>query len=74
MADTQLAELQKYPGVIDFLVDHVARGHLLGVLTAPGATLDSIHLSSKGHAPMAKPIGNLVGEAFAIVEDQDVSR
>ena len=37
---------------------------LLGVLTTEGATVDSIHLSPKGHALMAETIWRVVRPAY----------
>jgi acyl-CoA thioesterase-1 len=37
---------------------------LLGVLTAPGATLDTIHLSQRGHDQMADLVISLLGPAL----------
>lgn len=38
---------------------------LMGVLTAPDATLDTIHLSQHGHDQMAEAVWSVVGGAFA---------
>ena len=37
---------------------------LIGVLTSEGATLDTIHLSGRGHALMAETIWDLIGQAI----------
>jgi len=36
---------------------------LIGVLTSKGATLDTIHLSQRGHALMAETVWDLIGQA-----------
>jgi hypothetical protein len=38
---------------------------LLGVLTSPDATLDTIHLSQEGHAHLAEAIGRVIQPGFS---------
>jgi hypothetical protein len=37
---------------------------LMGVLTSEGATLDTIHLSRRGHALMAETVWRIIGQAI----------
>jgi len=43
----------------------VARRVFIGVLTAPGATLDGVHLSKSGHAKMAEVIWEVLLPAYS---------
>ena len=38
---------------------------LMGVLTAHGATVDTIHLSARGHALMAETVWSIIGQALS---------
>jgi hypothetical protein len=37
---------------------------LIGVMTSEGATLDTIHLSDRGHALMAETVWNIIGRTI----------
>ena len=55
-------------GVILVAVSHgvllVPKRVLIGVLTSEGATLDTVHLSPRGHALMAETVWDIIGQAI----------
>jgi lysophospholipase L1-like esterase len=44
----------------EFGVTLIPKRHLAAILSAPGATVDGLHLSASGHARMARMVGGFV--------------